>query len=47
MALALRGIVIGVGLLAAVAIATYLFLVAELSWAYGESADGRDPEMTG
>ena len=47
MALALRGVVLGVGLLAAVAIATYLFLVAELSWAYGGSADGRDPEMTG
>jgi hypothetical protein len=47
MAVALRGVVLGVGLLAAVAIATYLFLVAELSWAYGGSTDGRDPEMTG
>ena len=43
----MRGVVLGVGLLAAAAIATYLFLVAELSWAYDWSADERDPEMTG
>jgi hypothetical protein len=47
MALALRGVVLGVGLVGAGAIATYLLLVVELSWAFGGSADGGDREIAG
>jgi hypothetical protein len=47
MALALRGVVLGAGLAAVAAIAAYLFLVVELSWAYDGSADGRDRETAG